>query len=107
MKIVKLTDLGNGREVTLSNERSKIVIKEIRRVSGSIWRTIFWLLFSFVLRKKYAGLLNKVAPGIKIEIENNSSTRIYHVYSRSILLDQASRPMQFYMGLLLEEWLQP
>ena len=105
MRTVKLTDVSNGREVTLDNTRAQTVLTEIHRVSGSFWLRILWLLFGALLRKRYNGVLNRIAPDMEITI-NNGSTRVYQVYARSILVDRAGRHMQFYMGLLLQEWLE-
>ena len=106
MIAVKLIDLATNHEVTLAEDRAQTVGKEVDRVAGPFWVRLVWLFFGSFLRNRYIGLFDKLAADIRIEIDNNGNKNIYEVYGRSILVNVAKRPMQFYMGILLEEWLQ-
>jgi len=42
----------------------------------------------------------------EITVDNNGSISQYQLFARTILIDSTGRPRQFYMGLLLLEWLK-
>jgi hypothetical protein len=105
---VVLKNLSTGYEITLDARRQEVLRREMRRTAGSWLMRLIWLLFPWLWRRRMAGLLELTAADAEIRIDNNGNVRVYHLYARSILVDEATgRPRQFYMGLLVLEWLVP
>lgn len=108
MITIKLKNLNTGHEITLDSQQTDVLLREIGRTSGSWIMRFIWLLFPRIWQRRTQGLLELVAPDAEITIDNSGRTSSYQLFSRSILVDMASgRPRQFYMGLLLLEWLEP
>ncbi len=104
---VKLKNLNTENEISLDSLQIDVLLREIRRTAGWWFMRFIWRLFPSLWRKRTEGLLELVAPDAEITVNKNGLISKYQIFARTILVDMATgRPRQFYMGLLLLEWLK-
>jgi hypothetical protein len=105
---IVLKNPNTEHEITLNPQQVDVLLREIKRTSGSWFMRIIWLFFPWLWQRRTEGLLELVSPDAEITIDNNGRVESYQLFARSIIVDESTgRPRQFYMGLLLLEWLEP
>lgn len=99
---VTLTNPATGQTYTLTDGERDEFVRELSRTAP--WRTLRGLIAFLLGRDRYAPPL--IAADVVITVTQRSGARRdYTVHGRSVLHDVASgRNRQFYMGLLLTEW---
>jgi hypothetical protein len=105
MTDITLKNLSTEDEISLDAQQIEVLIKEIRSTSGNWLMKIIWRLFPSIWQTRAKDLLELVAPDAEIAVVNNGSISKYQIFARTILVDPTGRPRQFYMGLLILEWL--
>ena len=104
---IKLKNLNTEDEISLDSQQIDVLLREIERTAGQWFMRLIWWLFPSIWQKRTEDLLELVAPDAEITVDNNGRINKYQLFARTILVDTATgRPRQFYMGLLLLEWLK-
>ncbi|WP_119391063.1 hypothetical protein [Taklimakanibacter lacteus] len=90
---IKIADPSTRRGIILDDVQSDMFLKELARTQGDI--------------EPAGDHLQRVASDMTIRVVDDAApVREYLIYGRSVLFDTQDKTMrQFYMGLLLQEWL--
>lgn len=103
----KLKNLNTEDEISLDSQQIDVLLREIKRTDGHWFVRLIWKFFPSIWRKSTEGLLELVAPDAEITVNKDGHISKYQLFARTILVDMTTgRPRQFYMGLLLLEWLK-
>ena len=99
---VTLTNPATGQRYTLTDAERDEFFRELSRTAP--WRTLRGLIAYLLGRDRYTP--TRIAADVAITVTQPSGARReYAIHGRSVLHEVASRRnRQFYMGLLLTEW---
>lgn len=100
---VKVIEYGTQNEITLNAYQLDLFQSEIRRVRGSWLTRIFQRLFALIFKRVRP---IKVRPDCQIIVDDNGSITEYFLHGKFVLYKKGSSVnYQFYMGVLLQDWL--
>ena len=102
MREVKLVNIATGQSYVLTDDERKDFKRELSRTQP--WRSLRTLWHYLIGKDKY--IPPRIAPDVQVlVILSSGATREYRIYGRTVLHNVAtSRNRQFYMGILLVEW---
>jgi hypothetical protein len=102
MTTVEVRDDASGRSYRLTSLEVEQFDRELSRTAP--WRTLRGLI-NFLLGRDRV-VLQGVADDARVIVDRSGRVREYGIYARTILGDvRTRRKRQFYMGILLLEWL--
>lgn len=92
MTTIRVVQPATGKKITLNAVQRARFLDELKRTSK----------YQSTPTKKYPG----IAPDCLIMVKDGGKMQEYAIYGRSVLRNlKTRRERQFYMGLLITEWL--
>jgi len=96
---VTLQEYQGPRTVRLDARQTAMFLRELHRVGGGPLRRLF------TFGRSASAPAHPVAPDCTITVDRDGSVTEYELLGRFVLRENGGSTHQFYMGLLLLEWL--